>query len=94
MIHGVSRLVEVFQETGRCWGDKMPSYLKLKITWPDEYGHSVYVMARHEIEELLINYNQTQALLFTFVEPELLKQWLWDVYCREPDNVEVTKIKF
>jgi hypothetical protein len=72
----------------------MPSYIDIHITWPDEYGHSDYRMARYEIEELVMNYNQYQALLFSYVEPELLRQWLWDVYCREPDSVEVVKIKF
>ena len=72
----------------------MPSYIDIHITWPDEYGHSDCRMARYEIEELVMNYNQYQALLFSYVEPELLRQWLWDVYCREPDSVEVVKIKF
>ena len=71
----------------------MPERIDVTIFW----GHgsmSFHSMYRFEIEEMLQNYYCDQALLFTFVHPEIIKEWLWDIYCREPEEVVVDSIKF
>ena len=73
----------------------MPQYIRVIIAWdPARIHTSDYVMYREEIEELMINYEQDQALLFTFVELKYLLEWMWDVFCREPHNVKILEIKY
>ena len=71
----------------------IPERIDVTIFW----GHgsmSFHSMYRFEIEEMLQNYYCDQALLFTFVDPEIIKEWLWDVYCKEPERVVVDSIKY
>ena len=53
--------------------------------------HSMY---SNEIEDMIINYYFDQALLFTFVDTEIIKEWLWDLFCREPERIVVESIKY
>ena len=58
----------------------MPEYIHTLISWdPDGIHTSDYVLYRDEIEELMLNYEQDQALLFSFVELKYLLEWLWDL---------------
>ena len=73
----------------------MPEYIYTSISWDSAGIHtSDYVLYRQEIEELIINYEQDQALLFTFIELKYLHEWLWDVFCQEPYKVKILEIKF
>ena len=73
----------------------MPQYIRVLITWdPDGLHTSHYVLYEQEIYELMINYEQDQALLFTFIELKYLLEWMWDVFCREPHSVKISEIKF
>ena len=54
-----------------------------------------YDMYKADIEEMVMNYEQgNQVLLFTYVEMETWKQWVWDQLCREPNRVLIDKIKY
>ena len=74
-------------------GVNMPERIDVTIFW-GQGSMSFHSMYRFEIEELLQNYYCDQALLFTFVDPEIIKEWLWDVYCKEPERVVVDSIKY
>lgn len=37
---------------------------------------------------------EEQANLFTYVDVETIRQWMWDVFCREPEEIIVDSIKF
>ena len=71
----------------------MPVMINVTIFWsPDNDQMSYYAIYRNEIEEMICNYDITQADLFTFVNTEVMRQWLWDVFCREPHEVIVDEI--
>ncbi len=71
----------------------MPIQIDVTIYWSPECDQmSFYSIYRTEIEEILMNYYCDQVLLFTFFHTEILKEWLWDVYCREPSEVFVEQI--
>lgn len=71
----------------------MPVMINVTIFWsPDNDQMSYYAIYKNEIEEMMYNYDVAQADLFTFVDVEILRQWLWDVFCREPHKVIVEEI--
>jgi len=55
---------------------------------------SFYTMYRSEIEDILMNYHFDQALLFTFIDIDIIKEWIWDVFCREPERIIIDTIKY
>jgi hypothetical protein len=55
---------------------------------------SFYTMYTQEIEEMIQNYYFDQALLFTFVDTEIIREWVWDVFCREPVEIIIDTIKY
>ena len=90
--HGVSQPEEGFQETGSSWGDHASKNRCDNLLGNDSMSfHSMYPT---EIEDMIINYYFDQALLFTFVDVEIIKEWLWDMYCREPEKIVVDSIKY
>jgi len=71
----------------------LPSRIDLVIWWEEETDKiSFYSLYRHEMEEILMNYYCDQVHLFTYFHPEILKEWIWDIFCREPNEVIVDKI--
>lgn len=73
----------------------MPERIDITIFWGEGYDTmSFYTMYRTEIEEMIMNYYFDQALLFTFVDIEIMKEWIWDVFCREPERIIVDTIKY
>lgn len=71
----------------------MPVMINVTILWsPDNDQMSYYAIYKNELEEMIYNYNVIQADLFTFVDTEVIRQWLWDVFCREPYEVIVDEI--
>jgi hypothetical protein len=70
----------------------MPICIDIKIIWDKNF--SMYTLYRHEIEEMMMNYDIKQPLLFTFVDPETIRQWMWDVFCREPKRIEIVEINY
>mgnify|MGYP003118487733 CR=1 FL=1 len=73
----------------------MPERIDVTIFWDDECASSsFYSLYPAEIYEIFMNYYCDQVLLFTFFHPDILKEWLCDVFCREPFEVEVDNIKF
>ena len=75
----------------------MPRIIDVTIVWDDwAVGASVYSMGKAEIQEMIYNYNlaREQALLFSFVPLETIRQWVWDVFAREPHEVIVDRIIF
>jgi len=71
----------------------MPKEIWLTILWDEmSISMSSYTIARMELEEMVDNYNyQGQLDLFTYVPKEIVRQWLWDVYAREPYDIIVEK---
>jgi len=71
----------------------MPKEIWLTILWDEmSISMSSYTIARMELEEMVDNYNyQGQLDLFTYVPKEIVRQWLWDVYAREPHDIIVEK---
>ena len=73
----------------------LPKIIDLTLVWDDwSHGVSMYSMGRTEIEEILYNYDlrHTQANLFSYLPIEVLRQWVWDVFAREPHEVIVERI--
>lgn len=71
----------------------MPILIEVKILWsPDGDPMSYYTIYRNEIEEIMINYDIKQLNLFTFLDDEIIRQWIWDVFCREPKEIIVEQI--
>ena len=77
-------------------GVTMPRFVTLELWWREgQLSPTHYDMYKTDIEEMVMNYEQSnQALLFTFVEMETWKQWVWDQLHREPHKVKIVKIKF
>ena len=77
-------------------GVNMPRFVTLKIWWREgQLSPTHYDMYKTDIEEMMMNYGQgDQALLFTFVEMETWRQWVWDQLCREPHVISIETIKY
>ena len=77
-------------------GVNMPNRIDLTIFWTAECDTMTYYsMFQAEIEDMIMNYEWgNQALLFTFVKPETLRQWIWDQFCREPEEIVIDRIKY
>ena len=77
-------------------GVSMPEFVTLKIWWYEGFSSpTFYKMYKSDIEEMIVNYQWgDQALLFTFVEMDTWKWWVWDQLCREPKKIEIDEIKF
>ena len=71
----------------------MPKEIWLTILWDEmSISMSSYTVTKMELEEMVDNYNhQGQIDLFTYVPKEIMRQWLWDVYAREPYEIIVEK---
>ena len=71
----------------------MPKEIWLTIVWDEmSISMSSYTVTRMELEEMVDNYNyQGQLHFFTYVPMEIMRQWLWDVYAREPYEIIVEK---
>ena len=74
-------------------GVTMPQRIDVTIFWEND-SMSFHSMYTTEIEDMIINYYFDQALLFTFVDVEIIKEWLWDMYCKEPEKIVVDSIKY
>lgn len=74
----------------------MPRLVTLKLWWgEDQSSPTYYDMYEADMEEMIMNYECAEkGLLFTFVELETWKQWVWDQLCREPERVAVETIKY
>ena len=74
----------------------MPILVTLKLWWgEDRSSPTYYDMYEADIEEMIMNYEWAEkGLLFTFVELETWKQWVWDQLCHEPERVIIDTIKY
>jgi hypothetical protein len=73
----------------------MPERIDMTIYWSNEnQSMSFYTMYTREIGEMIQNYYFDQALLFTFVDPEIIREWVWDIFCREPVEIIIDTIKY
>jgi hypothetical protein len=74
----------------------MPRFVTLELYWREwQLSPTHYDMYKADIEEMVMNYEWgNQALLFTFVDMEIWKQWVWDQLCREPERVIIKTIKY
>lgn len=75
----------------------MPKTIDLTLVWDDwSHGVSMYSLGRPEIEEIISNYNleNEQSSLFSYLPLEVLRQWVWDVFAREPHEVIVERISY
>jgi len=71
----------------------MPLQIDVTIVWSDDGRQmSFYSIYQSEIHEIFMNYYCDQILLFTFIDLEILKEWLWDVFRREPSKIVVEQI--
>lgn len=73
----------------------MPKTIDLTLVWDDwTFGTSMYSLGQDEIEEIINNYNleNEQTILFSYLPLEILRQWVWDVFAREPHEVVVERI--
>lgn len=75
----------------------MPKSISLAIIW-DGLGFSSYVMHQKELEEMVDNYAHMiegeQLNLFTHFPIEVMRQWVWDAFAREPKEVSVDQIVY
>jgi hypothetical protein len=73
----------------------MPSYINVTIIW-DSRGESMsfYSISSWEMKDIVENYNQVQAHLLYYVHPHLLKEWVWDIFCKEPYELTIDSIMF
>lgn len=68
-----------------------PKRIWVSIFWDDTRASmSNYDIMEVEIEEMAENYNYSGQLdLFSYYPPEIIRQWLWDVFAREPYEIHV-----
>lgn len=56
---------------------------------------SNYDIMEVEIEEMAENYSYSGQLdLFSYYPLEIIRQWLWDVFAREPCEVIVDAVEY
>ena len=75
----------------------VPKTIDLTLVWDDwAHGMSLYSLGRDEIEEIINNYNleNEQTNLFSYLPLEILRQWVWDVFAREPHEVIVERVTY
>jgi hypothetical protein len=75
----------------------MPKIIDLTLVWDDwSHGMSMYSLGRPEIEEIIHNYSleNEQSNLFSYLPLEVLRQWVWDVFAREPHEVVIERITY
>jgi hypothetical protein len=73
----------------------MPKSILLTILWDDMHlSMSAYTMYSEEIEEAVDNYglHNHQVLMFSHLPVETIRQWVWDVFAREPYEIIVENI--
>ena len=76
-------------------GVNMPLQIDVTIIWSDDGSQmSFYSIYQSEIHEIMMNYYCDQVLLFTYFDLEILKEWLWDVFCKEPSKIIVEQIVY
>jgi len=72
----------------------MPNIINIKIYWDDE-KFSFATLSPNDIDDMMMGYGRGQQfVLFSFVELETIRQWAWDIYCREPEKIEIDSIIF
>jgi hypothetical protein len=74
----------------------MPEQIDVTVFWNNECDSMSYIsFFQADIEDMVLEYEQgRQAMLFTFIPLESLRQWIWDQYCREPIEVVIDEIKY
>jgi hypothetical protein len=77
-------------------GVNMPERIDITVFWTPECDSMTYVSFYHtDIQDMVYEYWQgKQALLFTFIPIELIREWIWDQYCREPEEIVIDVIKY
>ena len=64
----------------------MPERIDMTIYWSNENDSMSFYT--------IMNYYFDQALLFTFVDPQIIYEWIWDVFAREPKEIIIDTIKY
>lgn len=74
----------------------MPERIDLTVFWTPECDSMSYITFYYaDIEDMVYEYEAgQQALLFTFIPLESIRQWIWDQYCREPEEIIIDEIKY
>lgn len=74
----------------------MPKEILLSIFWDEECtSMSYYEMDEIEIEEMAENYEYTgQLLMFSYFPIDIFKEWLWDVFAKQPHHIVIDQIIF
>ena len=75
----------------------IPKTIDITIVWDDwAIGSNIYSMGRDEIIEVIYNYDleNDQPDLFSYFPVKVIKQWIWDVFAREPYEVVVETINY
>jgi len=73
-----------------------PKRIWVSIFWDETRASmSNYDIMEVEIEEMAENYNYSGQLdLFSYYPLEIIRQWLWDVFAREPCEVIVDGVEY
>ena len=75
-------------------GVNMPKFITVKIWWNNfQYSPTLLDMFMTDIEDMMMEY-EFQIGLFDFAPNEIMKEWIWDHLCREPERLEIVEIKF
>jgi len=74
----------------------MPERIDITVCWAENcYSMSYLSFYGADIEDMVLEYEQgRQLLLFTLIPIESIRQWIWDQYCREPEEVIIDTIKY
>ena len=75
----------------------MPKTIDITIVWDDwAHGSSLYSMGRDEIENIIHNYglSKTQANIFSYIPVKTIRQWISDVFARDPHEIVIERVIF
>jgi len=74
----------------------MPERIDVTVFWAPGCDNMSFIsFYRPDIEDIVCEYETgRQALLFTFAPIESIRQWIWDQYCREPEEIIIDGIKY
>jgi hypothetical protein len=72
----------------------MPKFITIKIWWHNfQYSPTLLDMFTTDIEDMMMEY-EFQIEIFEFAPYEIMKDWIWDHLCREPERLEIVEIKY
>jgi hypothetical protein len=77
-------------------GVNMPERIDITVFWAPGCDNMSFISFFHsDIEDMIQEYWQgRQLLMFSVIPLHLIREWIWDQYCREPEEIIIDCIKY